>query len=1022
MFNSSSYPFNQPNHHRHHHHHHNHHNQPISQSHLHHLSQLFPSPAPIINNSIDHPHPYRGTAYPSYGHHSSVLYDDDEEQQEELELSRRLEQLRSRRAQSQSQTQAQAQLQQFPKLQQIETLKQDEEIAAIAIEAKRRAIARYEVEERARILAEREAMARIRSKRQEEEIERERAIKDRQRVLVAAKAEVERKALEEYLRRMDRERYQQQQQRQIADGIAKAQAQAQAQARLILESQLHQQRELEREREREREQQQRQIALANAISEREEEQRNRVRAILEAQAHAQAQQQQRVEQRRRVQEEQARQRQQRQKQIEAAARAHAYQLQHQPRDIPRFNPSVQSQSQSQSQPQVLKEQIVKGTNAVKDVVKVRAEEEIKKFLGGLFGGLVGPVESPKEDQSQSKKMSLHPSGSDATPFVPATSSTAPATRDHNTPSAAQSKPTIEDSKDQDHSLKDVSDLLRNMFGIDVDFGGSGCGEEEKKFPESEVDSKSAKEKAVAEEPRTVVPSAKPTSTIAPATKDTENDASTDPLAEISNYLKQFGLDIQFHQPNDEPASSSPAFTTPKPASESPSSSTIPKALEQNLSGLAGDLFAAFTGALAGQRENGNTSETRKDVKGKGKAKEEVVHDRPESSAAGSGAWAGLTEQEKEESRAIERSFERAKEASLATEIAVRAQAAKEDVPTATPTKTQTQTETETATDVKPAPAQEETLRTAYNRHANRVNKLEQLDVLSNKLDKLISGFTFPFTLDFQSPSSTQSSPSLDPVSSAESIKTPSLRVPPLTFSHNNQPYHTQAQALMSLLTSADEITSDGDKAVRKARKEFVKRVEMELGRMEVARGKIWREKNEVASKSETKPVEANEVQINVKDRKTDIEAAEGYELPETTEVEENSSAGIAPVETTPITTTSSPTETNGTSDVIFEAPSSPGPTQVNDTPSHAHSSNATTVEDEPEATENVSNAGKQPDIPIVSIIEQLPPAAATAQLPKDDSSDTEESTRSFTDSEGSDSETEEKKESGKKKEDGFVLV
>ncbi len=615
--------------------------------------------------------------------------------------------------------------------------------------------------------------------------------------------------------------------------------------------------------------------------------------------------------------------------------------------------------------------------------------------------------------------SSRPSGSDATPLVAATSSTTPATRVPNIPSAAQPKPTIEETKDRDHSLKDVSDLLRNMFGIEVDFGGSGSGEEEKKVSESEVHTKAAKEKVVAEEGRTVVPSAKPTSTPVPVTKDTDKDTSTDPLAEISNYLKQFGLDIQFHQPNDEPASSNPAFTTPKP--DSPSSSIIPKGLEQNLSGLAGDLFAAFTGALASQQEDKNTNETRKDVKGKGKAKEDVLHDRPESSAAGSGAWAGLTEQEKEESRAIERSFERAEEASLAAETAI--QAAKEEIPTATPTTGQTQTETETATDVKPAPAQEETLRSAYNRHANRVNKLEQLDVLSNKLDKLITGFTFPSTLDFQSPSSsTHSSPSLDPVSSAESIKTPSLRVPPLTFSHNNQPYHTQAQALMSLLTSADEITSDGDKAVRKARKEFVRRVEVELGRMEVARGKIWREKNEVGSKSETKPVDTKEEQVNAEDKKTDIEAAEGYELPETIEIEENNSVGISDqVEAMPTTTTSPPAGEAETSDVIFEAPSSPGPTQANDTPSHPHSSNATTVEDEPEATENVSHINKQPDIPIVSIIEQLPPAAATAQLPKDDSSDTEESTRSFTDSEGSDSETEEKKESGKK-EDGFVLV
>lgn len=129
----------------------------------------------------------------------------------------------------------------------------------------------------------------------------------------------------------------------------------------------------------------------------------------------------------------------------------------------------------------------------------------------------------------------------------------------------------------------------------------------------------------------------------------------------------------------------------------------------------------------------------------------------------------------------------------------------------------------------------------YRKHHARVQRLEKLESLKAKLDKLVNGFTFPTHLDFQDPDSEHPTPSLDPVDGAshdgDERVTP---VPPLSFTHNNAPYHAHAQALLSLLVAADAISSDGDKEVRSVRKAFVKEVEEKLAEMERQRSAVFR--------------------------------------------------------------------------------------------------------------------------------------------------------------------------------------
>lgn len=144
----------------------------------------------------------------------------------------------------------------------------------------------------------------------------------------------------------------------------------------------------------------------------------------------------------------------------------------------------------------------------------------------------------------------------------------------------------------------------------------------------------------------------------------------------------------------------------------------------------------------------------------------------------------------------------------------------------------------------------------YRQHLLRVRRLEKLDNLKAKLEKVTSAFEFPQSLDFASPSSTPSSPSLDPVDGAASDDNNILRsIPPLAFTPANHSYHAHAHALLALLTQADAIQSDGDKDIRKARKDFVKLVESKLAEMEIKRSLVWRERQSAEESVEVPDIE-----------------------------------------------------------------------------------------------------------------------------------------------------------------------
>ncbi|GAA5854874.1 hypothetical protein JCM8547_004104 [Rhodosporidiobolus lusitaniae] len=96
----------------------------------------------------------------------------------------------------------------------------------------------------------------------------------------------------------------------------------------------------------------------------------------------------------------------------------------------------------------------------------------------------------------------------------------------------------------------------------------------------------------------------------------------------------------------------------------------------------------------------------------------------------------------------------------------------------------------------------------------RFNSLQQLDLLRQKLDSLLSSFSPPppSTLTF-TPTSTSLSPKL-------------------AFTSENAPVHAYEEALTKLLVELDGVDSLGEEEIRKRRKGMVKEVEGELERVE----------------------------------------------------------------------------------------------------------------------------------------------------------------------------------------------
>ncbi|EJU00316.1 hypothetical protein DACRYDRAFT_100904 [Dacryopinax primogenitus] len=115
--------------------------------------------------------------------------------------------------------------------------------------------------------------------------------------------------------------------------------------------------------------------------------------------------------------------------------------------------------------------------------------------------------------------------------------------------------------------------------------------------------------------------------------------------------------------------------------------------------------------------------------------------------------------------------------------------------------------------------------------------LQQVQLLLAKFESLTYAFAFPRVLTFAF-----------------------LDTPELAYTAQNAPIHSYEHALNSLLQELDGIDSEGDKEVRRARRESVRKVEKELGWVEAEIRRAWERENlqeELLSSSESE-VEAIE--------------------------------------------------------------------------------------------------------------------------------------------------------------------
>ncbi|GAA5967738.1 hypothetical protein JCM21900_001768 [Sporobolomyces salmonicolor] len=122
----------------------------------------------------------------------------------------------------------------------------------------------------------------------------------------------------------------------------------------------------------------------------------------------------------------------------------------------------------------------------------------------------------------------------------------------------------------------------------------------------------------------------------------------------------------------------------------------------------------------------------------------------------------------------------------------------------------------------------------FRRHLARREALSQLSSLATSFESRQSAFSRPPSFTFQrspSPSSSRSP------------------TPPLAFGAPNASFLAYEDFLVNLLSKVDAVESGGDRAIKSARKELVRKVEKELARLDAMKDRAWEEQTEQAAQN-----------------------------------------------------------------------------------------------------------------------------------------------------------------------------
>lgn len=142
--------------------------------------------------------------------------------------------------------------------------------------------------------------------------------------------------------------------------------------------------------------------------------------------------------------------------------------------------------------------------------------------------------------------------------------------------------------------------------------------------------------------------------------------------------------------------------------------------------------------------------------------------------------------------------------------------------------------------------------------------LDKLNLISSELDLVKDSFEFPSVLAFAS-------------TTTESTDI----VPNLLYNKTNKSYHAQSNKLLQLLLDADSVESEGNKDVRRLRKEIVGKVEDAIKELEGRRDEIWKEVKERREKGEDFELWEDESSLSSRSSVVDIEHVEdvkGFEI------------------------------------------------------------------------------------------------------------------------------------------------
>ncbi|KAL0952503.1 hypothetical protein HGRIS_006766 [Hohenbuehelia grisea] len=141
------------------------------------------------------------------------------------------------------------------------------------------------------------------------------------------------------------------------------------------------------------------------------------------------------------------------------------------------------------------------------------------------------------------------------------------------------------------------------------------------------------------------------------------------------------------------------------------------------------------------------------------------------------------------------------------------------------------------------------------------SSLRQAALLRAEFAQLKAGFSFPATVDFQSPDGgilSLDSHLSHPVDADASSDT----FPKLAYTHANVPLHAYTEALNRLLVRLDGVESFGDRRVRDARKEVVRIVEAEAADVEKWWQGIWEGYRKKPVVDESSAVEDEEMEVD----------------------------------------------------------------------------------------------------------------------------------------------------------------